>query len=294
MKKQMILFTIFSALMLLSCKSTDAKAQDSGINSNVTQVPAGGVANDKPATVKIHTTAGDVTVMLYGDTPRHRDNFVKLAKSGYYDGVLFHRVISDFMVQTGDPNSKNAPQGQMLGGGDPGYTIEAEFVYPKHFHKKGALAAARTGDQVNPERRSSGSQFYIVTGQVYDPSQLARIEQQLQIAQKQSIFNNLAAERMDYIRQLQMAGDTLALQQLERELAAKTEEMAAANPATLTQAQRDAYTTVGGTPSLDGTYTVFGEVIDGMDVIDAIQSVETDRNDRPIEDIKIINMEVLE
>lgn len=290
----MILFAIFSTLMLISCKSSDAKAQETNMNPTVTQAPVADTANDKPATVKIHTTAGDVTVMLYGDTPRHRDNFVKLAKSGYYDGVLFHRVIEDFMVQTGDPNSKNAPQGKMLGGGDPGYTIAAEFVYPKHFHKKGALAAARTGDQVNPERRSSGSQFYIVTGQVYDPAQLSQLERQLQISQKQNIFNNLASERMDYIRQLQMAGDTLALQQLERELAAKTEEMAAANPATLTQEQRDAYTTIGGTPSLDGTYTVFGEVVDGMDVIYAIQSVETDRNDRPLEDIKIINMEVLQ
>lgn len=293
MKKQMILFTIFSALMLLSCKSTDAKAQDSGMKSNVTQVPAGGVANDKPATVKIHTTAGDVTVMLYGDTPRHRDNFVKLAKSGYYDGVLFHRVISDFMVQTGDPNSKNAPQGQMLGGGDPGYTIEAEFVYPKHFHKKGALAAARTGDQVNPERRSSGSQFYIVTGQAYTSAQLDRMESQLRQAQMQGIFNQLAAERMDQIRQMQAAGDSQGLQKLQEELITITESKVDPNAPVLTPEMRQAYSTVGGAPHLDGQYTVFGQVESGMDVVDKIEKVATDRSDRPVDDVKIISMTIV-
>ena len=121
---------------------------------------------------------------LYKETPKHHDNFVKLVNEGYYNGVLFHRVINQFMIQTGDGNSKTAKPGQMLGTGDPGYTIEAEFVYPKFFHKRGALAAARTADQVNPERRSSGSQFYIVTGKAYNEQQIIQMEKQLQMMKK--------------------------------------------------------------------------------------------------------------
>lgn len=296
MRSKPFIAAILSFMMLMSCKSSDAKNNNSEITikTNSTEVTTDAITNTADAKVNVKTTAGDITILLYGDTPRHRDNFLKLAKSGFYNGVLFHRVIQDFMVQTGDPNSKDAPQGKMLGDGDPGYTIPAEFVYPKHFHKKGALAAARTGDQVNPERRSSGSQFYIVTGQKYAADELDQLERQLSMGQKQAIFNRLASERMDLIRRLQMAGDSLALQRLERELAAKTEEEAAANPVTLTPEQREAYSTVGGTPHLDGTYTVFGEVIDGMDVVDAIQNVDTDRNDRPLSDIKIISMEVVE
>lgn len=244
--------------------------------------------------VNISTTKGDIKVRLYGDTPRHRDNFVKLAKEGFYNGVLFHRVINEFMVQTGDPESKNAPKGKMLGSGDPGYTLEAEFVYPKYFHKRGALAAARQGDQVNPQRRSSGSQFYIVTGKVYGSQEMSQLDGQLQMAQQQAIFQRLAGENMDKIRTLQSAGDREGLLELQNELIAITEAEAAQNPAKLTEAQRTAYSTVGGTPHLDGQYTVFGEVITGMEVVDAIQKVATDRNDRPNEDIKITKVEVEE
>ncbi|MDE6491412.1 MAG: peptidylprolyl isomerase, partial [Muribaculaceae bacterium] len=141
--------------------------------------------------VEISTTMGDITIMLYGDTPKHRDNFVKLAKEGFYDGTLFHRVINEFMVQAGDPDSKTAKPGQHLGSGDPGYTIEAEIEYPAHFHKRGALAAARTADQVNPERRSSGSQFYIVTGKAYNEQQIGQLENQLSQMQMQGIFQQL-------------------------------------------------------------------------------------------------------
>lgn len=119
--------------------------------------------------VRIKTTLGDITISLYDETPKHRDNFIKLVKEGFYNGTIFHRVIKDFMIQGGDPDSKGAPKGKMLGTGGPGYTIPAEFVYPKYFHKRGALSAARLGDEVNPERESSGSQFYIVWGKVYKP-----------------------------------------------------------------------------------------------------------------------------
>lgn len=243
--------------------------------------------------VEIKTTEGNLTVRLFGDTPRHRDNFVKLAKEGYYNGVLFHRVINEFMVQTGDPDSKTAPAGKMLGSGGPGYDIEAEIVYPAHFHKRGALAAARQGDQVNPERRSSGSQFYIVTGKAYNDSTLNQMERQLQMMQKQTIFNDLAREHRDSIMTLRRNRDQAGLQALQDELVAITEQKAAEAPARLTAEQREAYTTIGGTPHLDNQYTVFGEVVDGMDVIDKIEKVETDSHDRPLKDVKILSMRVL-
>ena len=243
--------------------------------------------------VEIKTTEGDLTVRLFGDTPRHRDNFVKLAKEGYYNGVLFHRVINEFMVQTGDPDSKTAPAGKTLGSGGPGYDIEAEIVYPTHFHKRGALAAARQGDQVNPERRSSGSQFYIVTGKAYNDSTLNQMERQLQMMQKQNIFNDLAREHRDSIMTLRRNRDQAGLQALQDELVAITEKKATEAPARLTAEQREAYTTTGGTPHLDNQYTVFGEVVDGMDVIDKIEKVETDSHDRPLKDVKILSMRVL-
>ncbi len=242
--------------------------------------------------VDITTTLGDIKVLLYGDTPKHRDNFVKLVNEGFYNGVLFHRVINEFMVQTGDPDSKTAAPGQMLGSGDPGYTLEAEFVYPKHFHKRGALAAARTGDEANPERRSSGSQFYIVTGKAYNEGQLDQMEKQMQMMQQQDIFNKLVAERRDTVMALRRNRDQAGLQKLQEELIAITEKQAAENPVKMTPEQRQAYTTVGGTPHLDGAYTVFGEVLEGMDVVDKIQKVETGAADRPVEDVKIIKMSI--
>jgi peptidylprolyl isomerase/peptidyl-prolyl cis-trans isomerase B (cyclophilin B) len=248
--------------------------------------------NKNDIVVDIQTTMGDIKVLLFGDTPKHRDNFVKLVNEGYYNGTLFHRVINDFMVQAGDPDSKGAPAGKMLGSGGPGYTIDAEFVYPKHFHKKGVLAAARQGDNVNPERKSSGSQFYIVTGKVFTEAQLAQMEKQLIMAQKQDIFNRLASERRDSIMQLRRNKDQAGLQALQEELIAITEQESAKNPAKLTDEQRKAYSTVGGTPHLDGQYTVFGEVIEGMDVVEKIQKTPTGANDRPVEDVKIIKMTV--
>lgn len=193
--------------------------------------------------VKISTDLGDILVILYDQTPKHRDNFIKLAKEGFYDGLLFHRVMNNFMIQGGDPESKTATPGQMLGGGGPGYTIPAEFV-DSLIHKKGALAAARQGDQVNPKKESSGSQYYIVHGRTFPVNQLLQMEAK----------RNIGKDSTDHFH--------------------------------YTPAQLEAYSTVGGAPFLDGDYTVFGEVIEGLDVVDSIAAVRTQR-DRPLEDIKM-------
>ena len=252
------------------------------------------MANEKETKVVFETTLGNIVVKLYNETPKHRDNFLKVVNDSVYNGVLFHRVIKDFMIQTGDPSSKTAEAGQQLGSGDLGYTVEAEFVYPQYFHKKGALAAARTGDAVNPERRSSASQFYIVTGKSYSPQQVEMMEQRMGSQKKEDIFSGLVRERVDSIRNMQAAGDSLGLEELQNELIALTEAEYAKNPLKFTPAQVEAYTTVGGTPHLDGQYTVFGEVVEGMDVVDKIQQVATDPADRPVDDIKIISAKIVE
>lgn len=191
--------------------------------------------NNKPEPlVVVHTKFGDITMMLYNDTPKHRDNFLKLVKEGWYQDSPFHRIIKGFMIQGGQNKD-----GRL----DPGYKIDAEINPTKHFHKKGALAAARLGDQINPMKKSSGSQFYIVQGIVLTESQLLQYGQQ--------------------------------------------------NGIEFTPEQIEAYTTVGGTPHLDGGYTVFGEVVDGMDVIDKIAAVKTARGDRPIEEV-VMSIEILE
>lgn len=240
--------------------------------------------------VDIKTTLGDIKVKLYDDTPIHRDNFLKLVGEGYYDGVLFHRVIKDFMVQTGDPDSKTADSTAVLGGGDPSYTLEAEIKYPKHFHKYGALAAARTGDQVNPERRSSGSQFYIVTGEKQTPEALDMMTRRMNNDRKQQYFNKLAENHIDEIRAMQTAGDREGLEALRLRLVTETEE-AVADEA-MPEEIREAYINQGGTPHLDGQYTVFGEVVEGMDVVEKIQAVETGNHDRPKEDVRVLKMTV--
>ena len=186
--------------------------------------------------MKIETKYGKIIIKLYNETPKHRDNFIKLVKQGYFNGTLFHRVINKFMIQGGDPDSKNAKPEQALGSGGPGYTVPAEFV-SKCFHKKGALAAARLGDGGNPKKESSGSQFYIVQGKTYSIAELDNMET--------------------------MMGKKF------------------------TPEQRLAYSTIGGTPHLDGSYTVFGEVIEGMDVIDKIANAKTAPGDRPIENISM-------
>ncbi len=184
--------------------------------------------------VRIETPYGSMLVELYDETPQHRDNFLKLAEEGFYDSLLFHRVMQGFMIQGGDPDSRDARPGQQLGMGGPGYTIPAEFN-PKYIHVKGALAAARQGDAVNPQRASSGSQFYIVHGRPYTDAELNQIEQR--------------------------------------------------NGITYTEEQRKAYKTIGGAPFLDGQYTVFGKVVEGLEVIDKIAEQPVDRANRPLKDI---------
>lgn len=206
-------------------------------------------SSSKDMKVRMHTTAGVIDLCLYDETPKHRDNFIKLVKEHQFDSLLFHRVIKDFMIQGGDPTSKNAPAGALLGEGDLGYTIEPEFMPQTYFHRRGVLAAAREGDDVNPTKASSASQFYIVWGKVYTKEQLDAYKEYYQ-------------------------------RRTGREL-------------NITPEQEVVYTTVGGTPHLDGEYTVFGEVINGLEVVEKIQGVACDENDRPLEDVRIIKVEMI-
>lgn len=191
--------------------------------------------------IEIQTSLGTIKVKLYDETPNHRDNFIKLSKEGYFNDLLFHRVIKDFMIQGGDPNSRNAPAGQQLGMGGPGYTLPAEIL-PQFYHKKGALSAARTGDQMNPQRRSSGSQFYVVHGKKCSDEELKMMES------KGFVFS---------------------------------------------EEQKQSYKNLGGAPFLDAQYTVFGEVVEGLEIIDRIATVATANGDRPLEDVKILKTTIL-
>ncbi|MDR3269058.1 MAG: peptidylprolyl isomerase [Tannerella sp.] len=202
-----------------------------------------GKAQEKETIVLIDTDMGKIKVKLYNETPLHRDNFIKLVNVRQYDGLLFHRVIKQFMVQAGDVTSKDAPADRKLGDGDLEYTIPAEIVYPEYFHKRGQLCAARTGDDMNPEKASSATQFYIVTGKHFTERELDKMEQERQIK--------------------------------------------------LTAEQRQAYMIDGGVPHLDGAYTVFGEVIHGLKIVDKIQFVPTDENDRPLQNVKIKSMKIV-
>lgn len=242
--------------------------------------------------VKIQTTLGDIVVRLYDETPLHRDNFVKLVKEGYYDGTLFHRVIADFMIQGGDPDSKGAPAGKMLGTGGPGYTVPAE-IKPGLFHKRGALAAARQGDEVNPERRSSGSQFYIVWGQIYKEGQMAQMARQMEMMQVQNAFNALARDHRDEIMQYRRERNQAALMELQEKLVEQATAAAAAQGPALSPEAMATYCTFGGTPHLDGQYTVFGEVEQGLEVVETIQNVKTGAGDRPSEDV-VMNMTLVQ
>lgn len=295
-----ILSILMVATALSACgagnNASDSKAADS---ATVKNTPTNNTdtnmtdTNDKYVVLK--TSLGDITVRLYGDTPKHQANFIKLVGEGYYNNTLFHRVISDFMVQTGDPDSRDAKAGQMLGQGGPGYTIEAEIVYPRHFHKRGALAAARTADQVNPEKRSSGSQFYIVTGKKSSEAEIEQMARQQNYAAMQAEFDRLAQEHMPEIQRMQAAGDQAGLGALQKKLVAQVEAKFATQPVPELPAEiKQAYTTVGGTPFLDNAYTVFGEVVKGMDVVDKIEKARTDHNDRPLEDIRIISAAVVD
>ena len=245
--------------------------------------------------VRLETSMGNITVKLYDETPIHRDNFIKLAKEGTYDSTLFHRVIKNFMIQAGDPQSKTATDTTTtLGSGDVGYTLPAEFN-PKFFHKKGVLAAARMGDEVNPKRESSGCQFYIVTGRKFTEAQMINMENQMNEARLDSVFQALARKHMKEIYKMRKANDTEGLLALQDSLEARARAQVKDEPALkFTREQIAAYTTVGGAPHLDGSYTIFGEVVEGMDVVEKIEAVKTNRTDRPEKDIRILKAVVVE
>ncbi len=236
----------------------------------------------------IETKYGNMTVKLYNETPLHRDNFVKLVKEGFYDDLLFHRVINQFMIQGGDPKSKHALPEVQLGDGGPGYQIPAEFVYPKLFHKKGALAAARQGDMSNPEKKSSGSQFYIVQGKKVNENALRQIAVQRNDDRRRPIFNKIVSQYRDSLINLQLGEQYEALKNLQDSIMAMVDREFLNSDVvfTYTPEQIATYDSIGGTPQLDGNYTVFGEVIEGLNIIDSIAIVKTLENDRPLEDVK--------
>lgn len=242
----------------------------------------------KKEKILIETAYGNIKIRLYDETPQHRDNFLKLVKQSYYDDQLFHRVINGFMIQGGDPNSKDAPMNTPLGNGDPGYTIDAEIVYPQYFHKKGALAAARQSDQTNPEKKSSGSQFYLVQGKVFTPEELDQFEKMMSGRQQQAIMMKHMDQFRDSLIVLQQQGNNEAIQQLfEKVTAQAAPEMEALTPFKFAEEHRQVYTTLGGTPQLDNAYTVFGEVEEGLEVIDRIAREETNEMDRPLKNISM-------
>lgn len=247
----------------------------------------------KDHVVTIKTKYGDMVAILYDETPKHKANFVKLAKEGFFDSTLFHRVIKDFMIQGGDPDSKNAAPGARLGNGGPGYTIDAEFN-PKFFHEKGALSAARMGDNVNPKKASSGSQFYIVQGQKMDEQSITGMEQNVQYQRKNMHLREVLykPEYKDLLQTVMDKQKTNDIQWLNSFFENADTLIRKAKPDyqpfKFTAEQKQAYTQHGGAPHLDGEYTVFGKVISGLEVIDKIAEQPGDAANRPLEDVPMV------
>ena len=281
MKKISYVVVALSILTLSAFAQKSKKAEKSAAS-----------VESKDSIVQITTDLGIIKVKLYNETPMHRDNFLKLVREKTLDSTLFHRVISNFMIQGGDISSKHASPDAMLGNGDVGYTIPAEFN-PKFYHKKGALAAARQGDNVNPLKASSGCQFYIVQGNKFAPSDLDALENRMNQQAKQGLFQNIIMRpENEALKNRFIANQQTQNQDSMNVLNALAEAMTNAEAAKLapfkySEEQRNAYTTVGGTPHLDGGYTVFGEVIEGLDIVDKIAAVEKGANDRPKQDIRM-------
>ncbi len=269
-----IIFAVFSLVVItISCSSAHA---DSSL-------------------VRIHTPYGIMVARLYDDTPLHRENFLGLVRNGEYDSLLFHRVIKSFMIQGGDPASRNAQPFAQLGTNQIGGPIDAEIVHPKYFHKRGAIAAARKGDALNPHKMSSGSQFYIVQGEVFSDSLLNDYELRMNNRIRQQIFQQLQPEYADTIRYCQQNGLQDNLIDIQIAVMGRVEEeLEKRGQYKFTDEQREAYTTIGGTPHLDGEYTVFGEIIEGLEVIDSIAAQPVySPGDRPMKDIWM-TMEIIE
>lgn len=267
-------------ILLTGCNS--ASASQSAAEQSTPTVLTNNSNNN--TMVQINTEFGNITVKLYDETPQHRDNFIKLVKQGYYQDLLFHRVIKQFMIQGGDPESKGAPAGKALGVGDVGYTIPAEIL-PQFFHKKGALCAARKGDQVNPNKESSGCQFYLVQGKTYTDKELDQMEQQMNGPAMQKRFMELKKQNWPRIQEMVQNKDSIGLQKMQDQFIAQIQQEFAGKTR-LSAAAREAYKTIGGTPFLDGEYTVFGEVVEGLEVIDKIAAVKCGAADRPEKDVK--------
>lgn len=245
--------------------------------------------------VMLQTSMGVIKLKLYPETPRHRDNFIKLIKNGFYNGLLFHRVIEGFMIQSGDPTSAHAAPGAPLGSGKVGYTIPAEFVYPKYYHKRGALAAARQPDAINPKKESSGCQFYIVQGRTWSDEELSQLERNNKGRVEARLFQQQVEANKDMVKRYQQERDQYRLDQLRERLLEQVRNRMQADSTLykFPDLMWGDYSANGGAPHLDGDYSVFGEVVEGMDVVDKIARAATGKNDRPIEDIRIIKAEVL-
>lgn len=271
MKRFVFVFLIFSAIFFLSASCFFSL---NGSKENI---------------IIIETTFGTIKVKLYNETPLHRDNFIKLVKDGYYNEQLFHRVINNFMIQAGDPATRTNSTPEEKKNNGPGYTIPAEFDLSL-FHKKGVIAAAREGDNINPEKRSSGSQFYIVQGKIFSDAELDQIEKRINDQNKQALFFKYINEEkekaianeeaIDYAKIQQAA--TLSLQKDIKNLPTFS----------IPPEQRAVYKSLGGTPHLDGSYTVFGEVVEGIEIIDKIGRVKTSDSDKPLTDIYINKMKL--
>ncbi|GHU59513.1 peptidyl-prolyl cis-trans isomerase [Bacteroidia bacterium] len=261
---------LVGVLMLVGCKE---KALD----------PA------KPVFVMVKTTIGDVTVVLYDDTPLHRDNFIKLCRSKAYEGMIFHRVIKEFVVQGGDPESKARVPGALYGDGDGGYTVPAEIL-PNHFNKQGALIDAKEIDAVNPERASAGTQFCFVQGTVLTDEQLDQKESRINDINRNWLYYKF----MDELKkeQPELANDSTELANTVAVMVA--EAVDESGPIVIPADWREVYKTIGGVPHLDGSVTIFGEVVEGFDIVENMSKVKTDTNDRPLTDIVILSTKVFQ
>jgi cyclophilin family peptidyl-prolyl cis-trans isomerase len=267
MKTNFLVLSVLMLVMVLSCGNT----RKTGENGTM---------------VLITTDFGSMKVKLYDETPLHRDNFLKLAGEGYYNDLLFHRVIKEFMLQGGDPDSRGASASKRLGGGGPSYQVDAE-IKPEFFHKRGALAAARQGDNVNPERKSSGSQFYIVHGKVHSPEELTQMEEQQKMRAVRQELMTLYRQNQALVSRWQQESKTDSINALMVSLQEQAEQNANVAQFQISEERRAAYTSIGGTPFLDGSYTVFGEVVEGFEVIDSIANQQIGQADRPLHDIKM-------